>query len=198
MNKNRDARAECADTTLIQRWQDGDADAFDELYSQHAPAIYRLGWAMLQQTQAAEDVVQEAFVQAYLKLGSFEGKSAFYTWLYRIAFHAAIDRTRSRRYGLARTVGGLGDLSEATDRGEGPAERLDRQERERLVRQAISRLDEDHRAVLVLREMDGCCYETIAEILNVPIGTVRSRLHRARLQMRELLQEQLGAEQRIE
>ncbi len=186
------------DAELIEQTLAGRSAAFGVLVRKYQNRLYNVVLHVVGNPEDAEDVVQEAFVQAYLKLGGFEGKSAFYTWLYQIAFHAAIDRTRSRRHGPTRTGGGLGDLSDVMDRGEGPTERLDRQERERQVRQAINRLDEDHRTVLVLREMDGCCYETIAEILKVPIGTVRSRLHRARLQMRELLQEQLGAKQRIE
>lgn len=186
------------DAELIEQTLAGRSAAFGLLVRKYQNRLYNVVLHVVGNAEDAEDVVQEAFVQAYLKLGGFEGKSAFYTWLYQIAFHAAIDRTRSRRHGAARTGASLSDLSEVMDRGEGPTERLDRQERERQVRQAINQLDEDHRTVLVLREMDGCCYETIAEILKVPIGTVRSRLHRARLQMRELLQEQLGAKQRIE
>lgn len=186
------------DAELIEQTLAGRSAAFGLLVRKYQNRLYNVVLHVVGNVEDAEDVVQEAFVQAYLKLGGFERKSAFYTWLYQIAFHAAIDRTRSRRRGPTRTAGNLGDLSEVMDRGEGPTERLDRQERQQQVRQALDQLDEDHRAVLVLRELDGCCYETIAEILNVPIGTVRSRLHRARLQMRQLLQEQLAAKQRIE
>ncbi len=186
------------DAELIEQTLAGRSAAFGLLVRKYQNRLYNVVFHVVGNSEDAEDVVQEAFVQAYLKLDSFEGKSAFYTWLYRIAFHAAIDRKRSRRYAPVRAPGGPGDLSEVIDRGDGPTDRLERREQQRQVREAIERLDEDHRAVLVLREMDGCCYETIAEILDVPIGTVRSRLHRARLQMRQLLQEQLAAKQRID
>ncbi len=149
----------------------------------------------------AKDVVQEAFVQAFLKLESFHGASAFYTWLYRIAFNVAV--THRRRRGAMRSAEHIA-LSEGHSRNseqghpqnaaDGPSERLEREERCRQVRHAISQLAEEHRVVLVLREMDGCCYETIAEILDLPVGTVRSRLHRARMQLREQLKEVLAVE----
>ncbi len=93
--------------------------------------------------------------------------------------------------GLLRNSGEAGPRNAA----EGPSERMEREERCRQVRQAISQLPEEHRVVLVLREMDGCCYETIAEILDLPVGTVRSRLHRARMQLREQLKEVLAIEE---
>jgi RNA polymerase sigma-70 factor (ECF subfamily) len=84
---------------------------------------------------------------------------------------------------------------EFPDKDDGPAERLERKDRCRQVRRAIAKLEVDYRAVVVLREIDGCCYETIAEVLDLPVGTVRSRLHRARLQLREELQQVLTNEE---
>jgi RNA polymerase sigma-70 factor (ECF subfamily) len=139
----------------------------------------------------ARDIVQDAFVQAFVKLDTFQRSSTFYTWLYRIAFNVAASLRRRRRPTAsvehARETSGL----EPMQPGDGPTETAQRKERRRQVRQAIAELSEDHRSVLVLREIDGCCYETIAEVLDLPIGTVRSRLHRARLQLREQLKEVL-------
>ena len=142
----------------------------------------------------ARDIVQEALVQAFLKLDTFQRQSAFYTWLYRIAFNVAITHRRRKRQTMslerARETGAM----EPLDDGDDPADALDRKERCQRVREAIAQLGEEHRAVVVLREIDGCCYETIAEILDLPVGTVRSRLHRARLQLREELKEVLANE----
>jgi RNA polymerase sigma-70 factor (ECF subfamily) len=150
----------------------------------------------------AKDVVEEAMVQAFVKLESFQGASAFYTWLYRIAFNVA--STHRRHRGAMRTAeqtaiadghlreGGDGHSRSSYD---GPADRLERDEHCWQVRHSISQLAEEHRVVLVLREMDGCCYGTIAEILDVPVGTVRSRLHRARMELREQLKEVLAVEE---
>jgi RNA polymerase sigma-70 factor (ECF subfamily) len=137
--------------------------------------------------EEAQDVVQDAFVQAFLKLESFQRSAAFYTWLYRIAFNLAISRFRKTRPTVsverARELSG----QEILARDPPPTERIERQERAAQVQRALAALDESHRAVLVLREIDGCCYESIAEILDLPLGTVRSRLHRARMELRELL-----------
>jgi RNA polymerase sigma-70 factor (ECF subfamily) len=131
--------------------------------------------------------VQEAFVQAFVKLDTFQRSSAFFTWLYRIAFNAAISQRRRRKPTVSveetREVSGR----EPIDNGRAPGDRLEQEERVDQVRRALATLSEEYRAVLVLREMDGCDYETISEMLDLPIGTVRSRLHRARMQMREEL-----------
>jgi RNA polymerase sigma-70 factor (ECF subfamily) len=135
--------------------------------------------------------VQEAFVQAFLKLDTFKRKSAFYTWLYRIAFNVSISRRRRKKVEVSvdqhRELTG----EEPTDGGDGPGELMLREEQVEQVRSAMASLNEEHRTILVLREMEGCCYETIADILELPVGTVRSRLHRARLQLREQLEDML-------
>ena len=141
--------------------------------------------------EEAEDVAQEALLQAYLKLNTFQGNSAFYTWLYRIAFNLSISRRRRRKaqISLDRNRDAAGD--EPTDEQEAPPDRMLRMERAGQVHEALQAVSEEHRSILVLREMEGCCYETIAEILDVPVGTVRSRLHRARMQLREQLKDVL-------
>ncbi len=185
------------DAQLINETLAGHSTAFGQLVLKYQDRLYNtvvhsfLGNSGAGNAEDARDVVQEAFVQAFLKLDTFKGSSAFYTWLYRIAFNVAASHRRRRRPTLsvehARETSGL----EPMDSGNGPTERLERDECCRQVRQAIGQLSEEHRVVLVLREIDGCCYETIANILELPIGTVRSRLHRARLQLREELKEVL-------
>jgi RNA polymerase sigma-70 factor (ECF subfamily) len=141
-------------------------------------------------------VAQEAFVQAYVKLASFAGESAFYTWLYRIAFNAAISRRRRQRD--AASVEHTRELTgqEPFDDTEPAEERVLREERAAAVQQALTLLSEEHRAILVLREVEGCDYDEIAEVLDIPVGTVRSRLHRARLHLREQLDGVLGEAER--
>jgi RNA polymerase sigma-70 factor (ECF subfamily) len=132
-------------------------------------------------------VCQDAFVQAFVKLRSFHRTSAFYTWLYRIALNMAISRRRKKR-----PVMSVDQHREAT--GEDPVandgqpdDRLQRQERVDQVRAALATLQDDYRTVLVLREIDGHPYDVIAEMLDLPMGTVRSRLHRARMELRDQL-----------
>jgi len=175
------------DAKLIDETLAGNREAFGELVGKYQSRLFNTLLHVVGSREEAEDVVQEAFVQAYLKLASFGGRSAFYTWLYRIAFNASVSRHRRRRpeVSIDQYRQQTGDQPE--DEGEGPAELLLRGERVEQVRAAIATLGEDHRAILILRDMEGCCYETIAEILDLPPGTVRSRLHRARLQLRDEL-----------
>jgi RNA polymerase sigma-70 factor (ECF subfamily) len=175
------------DAQLIDEALAGQSVAFGHLVTKYQDRLYNALIHVIGSAEEAQDVVQDAFVQAFLKLESFHRSAAFYTWLYRIAFNLAISRFRKTRPTVsvdrARELSGV----ELASRDAPPTERLERQERAAQVRAALAVLDENHRAVLVLREIDGCPYESIAEILDLPIGTVRSRLHRARMELRELL-----------
>ena len=183
------------DAQLIDETLAGRSEAFGQLVRKYQDRLYNTVVHVAGNPEDARDVVQDAFVQAFLKLDTFQHSSAFYTWLYRIAFNVAISHRRRKRPSVSvehvRESSGL----EPMDEEPGPSENLERDERCRQVRQAIGRLSEEHRVVMVLREIDGCCYETIAEILELPIGTVRSRLHRARLQLRDQLKEVLTVDE---
>lgn len=171
----------------IRQTLDGDSEAFGLLVQKYQNRLFNGIVLVMRNRQEAEDVVQEAFVLAYTKLSSFRGHSAFFTWLYRIAYNLAISRLRRQRNSISldrqRETIGI-DLS-ATDVS--PSVNLERQEEVSQMYQALDRLTEEHRSILVLREMEGMDYEAIAEVLDLPIGTVRSRLHRARDQLREKL-----------
>jgi RNA polymerase sigma-70 factor, ECF subfamily len=177
------------DAQLIDEALAGRSVAFGRLVTKYQDRLYNALVHVVGSAEEAHDVVQDAFVQAFLKLDSFHRSAAFYTWLYRIAFNLAVSRFRKTRPTIsverARELSG----EEIAGRDPAPTERLERQERATQVQAALAALDENHRAVLVLREIDGCCYESIAEILDLPIGTVRSRLHRARMELRELLKD---------
>jgi RNA polymerase sigma-70 factor (ECF subfamily) len=128
-----------------------------------------------------QDAAQEALLRAFVKLDTFTGSSAFYTWLYRIAVNVAISGRRRRAHCS------LDDSVELKARSERSDERLLREERARQVQEALQSLTAEHRTMLVLRELDHWDYEEIADILRMPVGTVRSRLHRARLELRARL-----------
>ncbi len=182
------------DTRLIDDALSGQSVAFGQLVTKYQDRLYNALLHVVGSAEEARDVAQDAFVQAFLKLATFQRTAAFYTWLYRIAFNLAVSRHRKRRptasLEQARELSG----QEPTARGDGPSDRIERQERVEQVRAALALLCEEHRAVLVLREIDGCCYETIAEMLEMPLGTVRSRLHRARMELREHLKQVLQEE----
>jgi RNA polymerase sigma-70 factor (ECF subfamily) len=179
------------DAQLIEETLAGRSAAFGELVRKYQDRLYNTMVHVVGSRDDAQDVIQEAFVQALVKLDTFHQSSAFYTWLYRIAFNMAVTHRRRRKptASIEHARETMGE--EPVDGESGPREQLELEERREQVRTAIARLSEDHRTVLVLREVDGCCYETIAEILELPVGTVRSRLHRARLQLREELKEVL-------
>jgi RNA polymerase sigma-70 factor (ECF subfamily) len=175
------------DARLIDETLRGDTGAFGKLVLKYQDRLFNTLVHVVGSREEAEDVAQDAFVQAFLKLETFHGSSAFYTWLYRIAMNGAVSRSRRRRPEVSVEQTRETTGCEPVDPGEAPGQRLERQERASQVRSALAELSEEHRAILVLREMEGCCYEAIAEILDLPVGTVRSRLHRARLHMRDQL-----------
>jgi RNA polymerase sigma-70 factor (ECF subfamily) len=174
------------DQCLIARCLDGDTAAFGELVRRHQDRLYSTVYRLVENADDAQDVVQEAFLNAYQSLDGFKGDSLFLTWLYRIAVNTAISFKRKQRVLLSIDASRAGvqplDASEYSR----PGEALERAEQEQRVQRALSRLSPEHRAVL--KDMEGQKYEAIADILGVPIGTIRSRLHRARAELRELLE----------
>jgi RNA polymerase sigma-70 factor (ECF subfamily) len=175
------------DAQLIDQALAGQSASFGRLVTRYQDRLYNSVLHVIGSADEAHDVVQDAFVQAFVKLESFSRQAAFYTWLYRIAFNLAVSRRRRQR-----PVASVEHTKEITGaepigRDDAPTERLERQERAAEVRAALAALPEEYRAVIVLREIDGYDYESIGEILDLPVGTVRSRLHRARTQLREQL-----------
>jgi len=175
------------DAQLIDEALQGDSAAFGQLVTRYQDRLYNTLVHVVGSADAAADAVQDAFVQAYVKLATFQRASAFYTWLYRIAFNLAVSRRRREKPALSIERAQLASGEEPVDRHAAPGDRLERHERACQVQSALARLSPEHRAILILREVDGCAYEQIAEILDLPIGTIRSRLHRARLQLRDQL-----------
>jgi RNA polymerase sigma-70 factor (ECF subfamily) len=184
----------------VQSWDDrrligeslkGRQAAYGELVRRHQDRLFNTVFRLLDNAEDAQDVVQEAFISAYQSLGSFKGDSLFFTWLYRIAMNAAISMKRRKKAAVSLDSGSKHDLvidpvDQSVDNQ--PGDSLQRQEEEQLLQSALNRLSPEHRSVIVLKDIDDLKYEDIAVILDVPIGTVRSRLHRARLELRGLLE----------
>lgn len=179
------------DQLLIQRCLTGQSDAFGELVLRYQDRLYHAVFLMVGSAEDARDLSQEAFVHAFRKLASFRGDSAFYTWLFRIAVNATISfrRKASRRktssIDAAREALGIEPLDHRTDIS--PSFPMEVTEQQQLVRRALSELSEDFRTALVLTEIEGLSYEDAAESVGCPIGTIRSRVHRARAELREKL-----------
>jgi RNA polymerase sigma-70 factor (ECF subfamily) len=182
------------DASRIAATLAGDSAAFGRLVRTYQDRLYNSLLRVLGSADDAADIVQDAFVQAYTKLDSFRGNSAFYTWLYRIAFNLAM--SHRRREHREASLDQLKSLAGAEPVDGQPAADTGAIQRERaeLVHAALAELSLEHRQILVLREIDGCRYDEIAEILDLPVGTVRSRLFRARMEMRDLLTPRLHVE----
>ena len=172
---------------LIRCILDGSSESFEQLISPYGDRLFNTLVHILRNAEAAEDVLQDALVQAFVKLSTYQGKSSFYTWLYRIGVNLAFSYRRRERPMISME-------SQKSELGEEPvsvvepvdAEAL-RAERAELQHSAIGELADEFRAVIILREIEGCDYETIGNILDISPGTVRSRIHRGRLQLREKL-----------
>jgi RNA polymerase sigma-70 factor (ECF subfamily) len=177
------------ESELIARAVEGDADAFGQLVKSYQARLFTTVMHIVGCRNDAEDIVQEAFLQAYINLRGFRGTSGFYTWLYRIAVNRALSRNRHRR--VRQSLEAVRDVTvcEPPDPGDGPGARLMRREHAAAIQKALGTLSEQFRAILVLRGIDELDYQAIGEVLNLTPGTVRSRLHRARMQLREQLSE---------
>ncbi len=180
---------------IIERALGGDRAAFGELAVRYQDRLYSSMLGVTGSPEEAEDVVQDALVRAFLKLDSFQQNSQFFTWLYRIAFNVALSRHRKRRCRISIDQSRETTGSEPVDDADMPEEPLLRRERVDMVQQALSQLSDQHRAILVLREMEDCSYEAIAEILDISIWTVRSRISRARCQLKLALESMRSAEE---
>lgn len=175
---------------LVLRAQEGDPEAFAVLARTYRDALIQLACGFLHDKDEALDVVQEVFLKAFRKLGSFKNESSLYTWLYRIAINQCKDRLRrkQRRPTVSlEELGSEGQVHDIPDPGAGPGTVLEAAERERRVRAAIDSLPEKHKKVLLLRELGEMSYKEIAAVLRCREGTVMSRLFHARKMLAERL-----------
>ena len=196
-----------ADHALVQRAKEGDSAAFRTLVEANQGRLFAVAFGMLRDRDDAMDVVQDAFIKAHRKLVDFEGNAAFSTWLYRICVNLCIDRkrTQARRRSVDLEEVGPGELSEDTLyagaditpklSGQNPLRNASDKELGAEIQRALGALSEDHRAALVLREVEGLSYEEIADALEIPRGTVMSRLFHARRNMQKMLRPFLGLQE---
>lgn len=191
------------DRVLVERAQGGDQGAFRQIFERYRRRAYALALGVVHNPDTALDVVQDAFLRAHRHLDGFEGNSSVYTWLYRIVMNAAIDHLRKQ--GRAKTV----DYDDAVAHLESeapseaaalmpqmlrgnPAKEIARREIREKIDDALGQLSPNHRAVLVMREIDGLSYEEMAKVMKCSKGTIMSRLFHARKNMQRLLSDSLG------
>jgi len=177
--------SEDTDQQLVERVQAGDKSAFNLLVLKYQHRVLKLVGRFVNDSAEAEDVAQEAFLKAYRALATFRGDSAFYTWLYRIAINTAKNALVSNRrrpvdFGLDLQDPDQYDRQARLTEGDTPEGVLLTEEIRQVVEHAMEELPEDLRTAIVLREIEGLSYEEIAEAMDCPVGTVRSRIFRAR------------------
>ncbi len=191
---------EADDLALVSRAQAGDQDAFRALVVRFQRKVYAVALGIVKDPDLAWDVAQDAFVRVHGRLSTFEGKSSFSTWLFRLTTHLAIDSVRKERTSRKDSVedvresdlvgGGEGILS--TTLGDDPRENALRRELAGEIEKGLATLSLEHRTILVLREVEGLTYEELAERLDIPKGTVMSRLFHARKKMQAALRDYAG------
>jgi RNA polymerase sigma-70 factor (ECF subfamily) len=203
-NEGADLAPSENDLALVQRAQAGDAEAFRLLFDRYHRRVFAVALGVVKNPQDARDVVQEAFVKVYKHLGTFQGASSFYTWLYRITMNLSIDMMRRRKssrvveYDDALKRDGEetddpGNLIPATLAGD-PGKTQGRRELADKIHAALATLPEYHRQVILLREVEGLSYEEIAKVMKVPKGTIMSRLFHARRKMQAALADYVDGE----
>ena len=184
------------DAELVKAFQAGDTASFDALVLNHKHRVFNLCYRFLGEYQEANDSAQETFVKVYRSLTGFRFKSSFSTWLYRIAVNTCLNRLKSLEYRSRRKMvrldnpgghEGLAGSMALRDETPSPLNELERRERSALIQKAIASLPVEQKTVVVLRDMEGLSYEDIARVTGYRLGTVKSKLARARLELRERL-----------
>lgn len=181
-----------ADESLLLRARAGDADAFSELVLRYQDRVFNTLHRICHSDADAADLAQAAFLKAWQSLARFEAKSSFFTWLYRIAVNLALSDRRGRARRRLRLVSELDNGNGSPSALEPPADddaarALDLGDLKQRIADALDELDDEFKTVVILKDIDGLDYAQIVEILDLPLGTVKSRLHRGRLRLREIL-----------
>ena len=184
---------------FVSRLQANEDAAYDELVRVYSTSIYHVAYRMLGDTADASDTVQEIFLKVFRNIGGFKGEAALKTWIFKIAFSEILNRLRwwKRRHryttlSLDESPNGNAPGAGVADAGPTPEEVLQAKERETAIQQALWRLSQEHRSIIVLRDIEGFSYNEIADVLGISMGTVKSRLARARADLKKSLMRYLS------
>ncbi|MEA4960515.1 RNA polymerase sigma factor [Lutispora sp.] len=182
---------------LVDKSKKGNLDAFEELISAYEKKAYNIAYRMMGNEEDAKDMAQEAFIKIYKSIQNFREESSFSTWLYRIVTNVCLDELRKRKNNRQVPL----ELNIETDKGsaivelsaekETPEDIYERVEKRQLIQNAISSLGDDYKTVIILRDIQGFGYEEIASMLNCSLGTIKSRINRARNQLKDKLRYEL-------
>ena len=197
----RPAEISAEESLFVLRLQANEDAAYDELVRTYHSSIYQVAFRMLGDTADASEVVQEIFLKVFRHIGGFKSEAALKTWIFRIAFSEILNRLRwwKRRYrfstvSIDEPANGNGDAHYLADSKPSPEAILESKEQEHAIQRALSKLSSDHRSIIVLRDIEGFTYTEIAEVLGVSVGTVKSRLARARADLKKSLMRYLSVQ----
>jgi len=187
------------DLALVERFKQGDTAAFEKLVSKYQRSVLNLVYRFTGETNRAEDLAQEVFVRVYRALGGFEAKAKFFTYLYKITLNLCLKERereqRKRTYSLdEKSNSEEGRAREVVDPLGSAEDEVERRDTARIVREAVQSLPEEQRTAVILHRFQGLSYEELAEVLDISLPAVKSRLHRAKLALKERLTEYMNAE----
>lgn len=174
------------DADLITRAQQGDRYAFDQLVVRHQDQVYNAAYRFTGNAEDAADVAQMAFLNAFKSILSFRQDASFTTWLYRIAFNQSVSMRRSKPRVNVTSLESLANDDPSTDQT--PARTVQSQETQQQVQDILNSMPEEDRTIIVLKDIQGCSYQEIAEIVQAPVATLRSRVFRARMELKKRLE----------
>jgi len=178
---------------LIKKCKNGDIEAFEKLIEGYQKKVYNIAYRMVQNQEDASDIAQEVFIKVFKSIVHFKEESSFSTWLYRITVNVCLDELRKRKKTNVISINSViqAENSEFTmqleDTGKRPEEILEEKELRSEINRAINKLSDDHRLVIQLRDIYGLSYEEISDILQCSLGTVKSRINRARNSLKNIL-----------
>ncbi len=174
------------DNEMIAQVQAGDRNAFDQLVSEYQTRVVNIAYGMLSDREDAYDAAQEVFIKIYKNIGGFRMDSALSTWIYTITRNVCTDFLRKRKEAVSLDAEDENrPKTEPEDQKHTPEARIEQTETQRMVREAIAQMDENYRLVITLYDLEGLSYDEIAQIIGCPVGTVKSRLSRARENLKQ-------------
>ena len=181
------------DAALIKKAKNGDISAFEDLIDRHQQKVFNIAYRMCGNYDDASDMAQEALIKAYLNFDKFDGKSQFSTWLYRVTTNSCLDQIKKNKKIPLTSLDSEIETNEGStvreieSRGKTPEQELESKELSKEINECIKQLPAKHRTVIILRDINGMAYEEIAKTLNCSVGTVKSRVNRARSALKKLL-----------
>jgi RNA polymerase sigma-70 factor (ECF subfamily) len=198
---DRPAELTAQEALFVSRLQANEDAAYDELVRVYSASIYHVAYRMLGDAADASDVVQDIFLKIFRNIGGFKGEAALKTWIFKIAFSEILNRLRwwKRRHRFAtlsldEQQNGTPASEKVADSGPTPEQILQSKEQENAIQQALSRISREHRSIIVLRDIEGFSYNEIADVLGISMGTVKSRLARARADLKKSLMRYLSVQ----